>query len=104
MAAYSTRFFVGTLGSGDATLITVATGRVAVLRDLNLFCTPGGSGHATVYDNDSGANLAELHNPAAREILRWTGRQVIDAGQELHFFSDLGVDVDVWCSGYLLDA
>lgn len=106
-SVYSTRFAAARVdGSGGGSLYTVPAGKVAIVRDISF--TPIGGDLTTGYYLfvRTPAGDCVLWGPPARDAhttALWTGRQVLEAGDQLRYVGT-GVQTDYLVSGYLLDA
>jgi hypothetical protein len=105
VAIYSTRFFHGPATNGQ-TLYTVPVGMVVVVRDLEVYNFSGAViNQVQVQLGISGTTsgvLAFVNNVPASECAQWSGRSVVNAGEELVAFSTTAGNFSMLVSGYLL--
>ena len=99
--AYSTRF-IGAHVPLTATY-TVPAGKVAVVRDVDLYYGGSISGASWFIRGNAGQSFAAGIFPATQSGWQsWRGRQVLYGGEDLVVVVEDTMDVTV--SGYLLDA
>ena len=99
---YSTAFLESQGLSGSVSFV-VAPGKVAVLRDLDVFVPSGGSGAGVFLIGSAGQTIwAENTIGGAFAWMHWRGRQVVEAGGTVTVTTTGPADVTL--SGYLLDA
>lgn len=103
-SVWSTRFIGEALVDGDVATYTVPDGMVAILTDVESTVSGEDSG-ASVYATGEAGNwqLFYLYPPTADTSAQWTGRIVLQAGEELHVYQE-GTTGSVTACGYLLTA
>lgn len=97
---YSYRLLGGTTTSPTELTYTVATGQVAIVTDVCVFSTVAGPSSGQLFIGGVGT----LCYPAALGLngtFRWTGRQVVNAGEVLYASAAAGT-LQWLVSGYVL--
>jgi len=103
---YSTQFFAGEGGSGLAVLYTVPDQYVAVLRDLEALNLGGATDSLDLITEIPGplaVTWGRLNNVPSGEAAQWSGRLVMNPGDQLQAYSGTH-DWAILASGYLLSA
>lgn len=104
MSVYSTQFFCGALTAGSQILYTVPTLQTVVMRDLEAYNGSGATSTLTISVYRSGsfkALIANVPNLAGGLGFQWTGRAVLNPGDELEA-NPPGTGWTLLASGYLL--
>jgi len=106
VSTYSTQLFAGQPTSGTQGLYVVPSGYVVVVRDVELYAIDGGGTIYIAVWTSSGTSLGQLvawQSPQPQTHMQWSGRVVMDFGQQLVYQSTSG-RTEVLASGYLLTA
>lgn len=99
---YSARLLGGTTSPPTELIYTVATGFVVIVTDVCVFSTVAGPSAGQLFIGGVGT----LAYPAALGLngtFRWTGRQVVNAGESLYASAATGT-LQWLVSGYVLTA
>lgn len=105
LPAYSIRLAsLAAQAAGVHLLYTVPSGKIAVVRDIDLVTGLAVAGTAAIFAGSSGATFFTSSGAVALVWSEWRGRQVLPAGETLKVVVIGGQQYDVTVSGYLLTA
>lgn len=104
MSVYSTSLFAGNAPASGGVLYTAPANAVVVVRDITLYNSTGGALTSSISRYASGSFAGVIFTVpslAASAYEQWTGRQVLDAGDEL-VSGNSAAGVYTLISGYVL--
>jgi hypothetical protein len=106
---YSSRFICVAGLSGTGTTYLVPSGKVAVVKQVTAYCSPGAFSSTLFLEDDAtGAALWQHEFQGSAGWAEYFGSWVFEPGQGFHFQLDVSppgsnVSADVYAGGYLLN-
>jgi len=99
---YSTCFFDGNIvGGAEASIFTVPSGLVYIIRDADMCAYPSGATDAYFISTGGGNPWAVFGMSGTGSVATWRGRQVYEAGSTFNVLSTPN-ELQLRVSGYIL--
>lgn len=104
MSVYSTRFIAALgLSPFSGATYTVPSGKVAIVRDIDVSNVSGAASRPFLYYSAAGYVVTYLPIDAPPSASSWRGRQVFEASEVFGVYAQAAT-INAFVSGYLLDA